>query len=257
MLEVKSLNFAYRCGRQILEDVSFSVPSGACLAVLGNNGAGKSTLLGCLARLLRPQRGRALVDGEDLLAMSAAQAARTVALVSQFAPASRLTVYDMVLLGRRPYLKWDFTAADRALTEEALERLGLEGLALRYADQLSGGEGQKVQLARALVQQPRLLLLDEPTSSLDLRSQYEVLGLVSQLCREKRLTAVVVLHDLNLALRFCGRFLLLHGGRVYTQGDPSVVTPRAIRDVYGMEAEVRELDGVPVVIPSFSAGGAG
>ena len=250
MLEVKSLSFAYRCGRQILEDVSFSVPTGTCLAVLGNNGAGKSTLLGCLARLLRPQRGRVLVDGEELLGMEAGQAARTVALVSQFAPASRLTVYDMVLLGRKPYLKWDFTAADRALTEEALERLDLSELALRYADRLSGGEGQKVQLARALVQQPRLLLLDEPTSSLDLRSQYEVLGLVSQLCRERGLTAVAVLHDLNLALRFCHRFLLLHGGAVYAQGDASVVSPKAIRDVYGMEAAVRELDGVPVVLPA-------
>ena len=249
MLEVKSLSFAYRCGRQILEDVSFSVPGGACLAVLGNNGAGKSTLLGCLARLLRPQRGRALVDGEDLLGMDAGRAARTVALVSQFAPASRLTVYDMVLLGRKPYLKWDFTAADRAMTEEALERLGLSGLALRYADRLSGGEGQKVQLARALVQQPKLLLLDEPTSSLDLRSQYEVLGLVSRLCREQGITAVAVLHDLNLALRFCHRFLLLHGGRVYAQGDASVVSPKAIRDVYGMEAAVRRVDGVPVVVP--------
>ena len=250
MLEVKSLSFAYRCGRQILEDVSFSVPGGACLAVLGNNGAGKSTLLSCLAGLLRPRTGRVLVDGEDLLAMDAGRAARTVALVSQFAPASRLTVYDMVLLGRKPYLKWDFTAADRALTEEALARLDLSGLALRYADRLSGGEGQKVQLARALVQQPKLLLLDEPTSSLDLRSQYEVLGLVSQLCRERGLTAVAVLHDLNLALRFCHRFLLLHGGRVYAQGDASVVSPRAIREVYGMEAAVRRVDGVPVVLPT-------
>ena len=250
MLEVKSLSFAYRCGRQILEDVSFSVPGGACLAVLGNNGAGKSTLLSCLAGLLRPRTGRVLVDGEDLLGMDAGRAARTVALVSQFAPASRLTVYDMVLLGRKPYLKWDFTAADRALTEEALERLDLSELALRYADRLSGGEGQKVQLARALVQQPKLLLLDEPTSSLDLRSQYEVLGLVSQLCREQGITAVAVLHDLNLALRFCHRFLLLHGGRVYAQGDASVVSPRAIREVYGMEAAVRRVDGVPVVLPT-------
>ena len=250
MLEVKSLSFAYRCGRQILEDVSFSVPGGACLAVLGNNGAGKSTLLGCLAGLLRPRTGRVLVDGEDLLGMDAGRAARTVALVSQFAPASRLTVYDMVLLGRKPYLKWDFTAADRALTEEALARLGLSGLALRYADRLSGGEGQKVQLARALVQQPRLLLLDEPTSSLDLRSQYEVLGLVSRLCREQGITAVAVLHDLNLALRFCHRFLLLHGGRVYARGDASVVSPKAIREVYGMEAAVRRVDGVPVVLPT-------
>ena len=251
MIEVSGLNFSYRCGRQILYDISFSAPSGSCMAILGNNGAGKSTLLKCFAHLLRPQSGSVLVDGADLIAMSFSQAAQTAALVSQNAPASRLTVYDMVLLGRKPYMKWDFSDQDRALTEEALSLLGLEGLALRYADQLSGGEQQKVQLARALVQQPRLLLLDEPTSSLDLRNQYEVLSLVSSLCRERGITAVVVIHDLNLALRFCDRFLLLHGGRVHSCGDASVVTPRAIREVYGMAAAVRQVDGVPIVVPAL------
>ena len=222
------------------------------MAILGNNGAGKSTLLKCFAHLLRPQSGSVLVDGADLIAMSFSQAAQTAALVSQNAPASRLTVYDMVLLGRKPYMKWDFSDQDRALTEEALSLLGLEGLALRYADQLSGGEQQKVQLARALVQQPRVLLLDEPTSSLDMRGQYEVLSLVKRLCRERDITAVVVIHDLNLALRFCDRFLLLHGGTVYAHGDASVVSPRAIREVYGMEAAVRQVDGVPLVVPALA-----
>ena len=117
MMDVMNLNFSYRCGRQILHDVSFSAPSGSCMAILGNNGAGKSTLLKCFAHLLRPQSGRVLVDGEDLIAMSFSQAARTVALVSQSAQPSRLTVYDMVLLGRRPYMKWDFTDEDRAIAE--------------------------------------------------------------------------------------------------------------------------------------------
>ena len=252
MMEVQDLSFSYRCGREILRDISFSAPTGSCLAVLGNNGAGKSTLLKCFSHLLRPRSGKVLVDGGDLVAMSFAQAARTVALVSQSAQPSRLTVYDAVLLGRRPYLKWDFTAADRSLAEEAMAALGLEEMALRYVDQLSGGEQQKVQLARALVQQPRVLLLDEPTSSLDLRGQYEVLSLVKRLCRERDITAVVVIHDLNLALRFCDRFLLLHGGTVYAHGDASVVSPRAIREVYGMEAAVRQVDGVPLVVPALA-----
>ena len=104
MIEVSGLNFSYRCGRQILYDISFSAPSGSCMAILGNNGAGKSTLLKCFAHLLRPQSGSVLVDGADLIAMSFSQAAQTAALVSQNAPASRLTVYDMVLLGRKPYM---------------------------------------------------------------------------------------------------------------------------------------------------------
>ena len=122
---------------------------------------------------------------------------------------------------------------------------------MRYLDQLSGGERQKILLARALVQEPKLLLLDEPTSSLDLKNQYEVLGLVRRFCRERHITAVLVIHDLNLALRFCDRFLFLHSGRVLAFGGPEAVTPANIRAVYGMDAAVERVRGVPVVIPAL------
>ena len=250
MMEVRGLNFSYRCGRQILREISFDAPSGSCLAILGNNGAGKSTLLNCFTRQLRPQSGAVLVEGADLLSLAPAAAARTVALVSQNAQSGRLTVYDTVLLGRKPYMKWNFTDQDRLLVDAALRQLDLEPLALRYADQLSGGEQQKIMLARALVQQPRVLLLDEPTSNLDLRNQYEVLELVTQVCRERGIAAVVVIHDLNLALRFCDRFLLLHNGAVYAHGDASVVNTESLRAVYGVEAAVHRVAGVPMVVPT-------
>ena len=250
MTEVKNLSFSYRCGRQILRRISFSVPTGSCLAILGNNGAGKSTLLKCLSHLLRPQEGEVLVDGADLLSQSVAQAARTVALVSQTPQPSRLTVYDMVLLGRKPYLKWDFTDHDRALAEGALRQLGLEDMALRYADQLSGGEGQKVQLARALTQEPRLLLLDEPTSSLDLKHQLGTMALVRDLCRREGLTAVAAIHDLNLAAMFCTRFLLLREGGVFAQGGAEeVLTRENIRAVYGVDTQPLTLRGRPYLLP--------
>ncbi len=251
MLNVEHLDFSYPCGRQILRDISFTVPTGACLAVLGNNGAGKSTLLKCFDHVLRPQRGTVTTDDQDLLALSPGDLAREVAFVPQSAPSARLTVYDTLLLGRKPYMRWGVSQRDRALVGDLLARLGLEHLALRYLDQLSGGEQQKILLARALVQEPSVLLLDEPTSSLDLRNQYEVLGLVRQACRQRGISAVLVIHDLNLALRFCDRFLFLHGGEVFAAGGPEVVTPDNIQAVYGIRAAVERVQGVSVVVPQL------
>ena len=250
-MTVEHLSFSYPCGRKILEDISFSAGTGECLAVLGNNGAGKSTLLKCFSRILRPQAGRVLVDGRDILTLPLEELARTSALMAQSAPLPRLTVYDTLLLGRKPHMKWGVSQRDRAVVADTLRQLELEPFAMRYPDQLSGGEQQKILLARALVQEPKLLLLDEPTSSLDLKNQYEVLGLVRRFCRERGITAVLVIHDLNLALRFCDRFLFLHGGRVFACGGVDVVNPENIRAVYGMDAAVERVQGVPVVVPAL------
>lgn len=249
MMRVEGLNFSYPCGRQILREVFFEADSGSFLAVLGNNGAGKSTLLKCFDQILRPQSGSVTVDGAELLTLSLGELARQVAFVTQSAALTRMTVYETLLLGRKPYIKWGVSQEDRRMVDDTLRRMGLEGFAMRYLHQLSGGEQQKVLLARALVQQPKLLLLDEPTSNLDLRNQYEVLSLVREVCRERNITAILVIHDLNLALRFCDRFVFLHGGTVFAAGDHSVVSPENIRAVYGMESVVEQVAGVPVVVP--------
>ncbi len=249
MMRVEGLNFSYPCGRQILRDISFQARSGSFLAILGNNGAGKSTLLKCFDQILRPQTGSVTVDGAELLTLPLGELARQVAFVTQSAALTRMTVYETLLLGRKPYIKWGVSQADRRMVDDTLRRMGLEGFAMRYLHQLSGGEQQKVLLARALVQQPKLLLLDEPTSNLDLRNQYEVLSLVRQVCRERNITAILVIHDLNLALRFCDRFVFLHGGTVFAAGDHAVVNPENIRAVYGMESVVEQVAGIPVVVP--------
>ena len=249
MMRVEGLNFSYPCGRQILRDISFQARSGSFLAILGNNGAGKSTLLKCFDQILRPQTGSVTVDGAELLTLPLGELARQVAFVTQSAALTRMTVYETLLLGRKPYIKWGVSQEDRRMVDDTLRRMGLEGFAMRYLHQLSGGEQQKVLLARALVQQPKLLLLDEPTSNLDLRNQYEVLSLVRQVCRERNITAILVIHDLNLALRFCDRFVFLHGGTIFAAGDHSVVNPENIRAVYGMESMVEQVAGVPVVVP--------
>ena len=248
MMRVEGLNFSYPCGRQILRDISFQARSGSFLAILGNNGAGKSTLLKCFDQILRPQAGSVTVDGAELLTLPLGELARQVAFVTQNAALTRMTVYETLLLGRKPYIKWGVSQEDRRMVDDTLRRMGLESFAMRYLHQLSGGEQQKVLLARALVQQPKLLLLDEPTSNLDLRNQYEVLSLVRQVCRERNITAILVIHDLNLALRFCDRFLLLKDGQVYRSGDSSILDRQALREVYGVNAHVATVEGKSIVL---------
>lgn len=248
MMQVNDLCFHYKGGPEVLRGVRFDLAPGQLLAILGNNGAGKSTLLKCFNHILTPHRGEVTLDGEGLLTLSAREVARRVAFVSQSIPSTRMTVHDVVMLGRRPYMKWGFTEADHAIVHSAMARLGVEAMRGRFLDQLSGGERQKVMLARALAQQPKLLLLDEPTSALDIRNQYHVLRLVQEICRADGITAIAVMHDLNLALRFCDRFLLMKDGQVYRHGDRSVLTREALREVYGVEARVVEIEGKHMVL---------
>ncbi len=248
MLEVKHLSFRYRGGPEILKDVGFSMEAGEFLAVLGNNGVGKSTLLKCMGRILPVQEGAVLLDGADLLAMSPRETARNMAFVSQSIPATQMTVHDAVMLGRRPYMTWGVSERDHEIVHRCMDRLELHGdIQGRFLNQLSGGQRQKVMLARALAQEPRVLLLDEPTSALDIRNQYRVLELVRRICREDGICAIMVIHDLNLALGFCDRFLLMHDGQVYRQGDVSVVDREALRTVYGIRGNIMHINGRPMV----------
>lgn len=248
MLNVENLSFHYRNGPEILRQVSFSLEDGQFLAILGNNGAGKSTMLKCFNQILRVEGGHVWMDGEDLLTMTHREVAQRVAFVSQNIPSTQMTVHDVVMLGRRPYMRWGFTEEDHRIVHEAMDRLHLSDMRGRFLNELSGGERQKVMLARALAQQPKVLLLDEPTSSLDIQNQYQVLDIVRDICRTSTITAVMVIHDLNLALRFCDRFLLLKDGKVYRSGDSSILDRQALREVYGVNAHVATVEGKSIVM---------
>jgi iron complex transport system ATP-binding protein len=228
---------------EVLKDLSLNEEAGHCIAFLGNNGAGKSTFLKCLNRILEPQGGFIAVDGLEIKNSSRTQIARKLAYVEQRTEMSRLTVYDTVLLGRKPYMRFAPVQNDYDVVDAAIARMQLEKLKLRYIDELSGGELQKVVLARALAQQPKVLLLDEPTASLDLRNQHEVMKIVAQIARDDGISAVIVIHDLNLALKYCDRFLMLREGEAYCYGDRDVVNPESIRAVYGVETVVTENNG--------------
>lgn len=249
MINVQNLSFSYCKAYQILNKIEFDAEEGQCVAILGNNGAGKSTMVKCLNRILMPQEGAVVVNGRDVGSLNRQAIAQEMAYVAQQNEGAQFTVYDAVLLGRKPYIKISPTDEDHRITRNIIDRMGLSDFSLRYIDELSGGELQKVMLARALAQQPKVLMLDEPTSNLDLKNQYEVMGIIRDIAAEDRICVVIVIHDLNLALRYCNRFLFIKNSHVYSLGGAETVSCDAIREVYGMDVTIENIRGYPTVVP--------
>jgi iron complex transport system ATP-binding protein len=249
ILAVEGLEFAYP-SRSIIKDIQFTTSKGDFLAVLGINGAGKSTLLKCINRVLKPQLGTVLVQGDDAFKLSRRELARRIGYVAQHHENVKTTVFDAVLLGRKPYIQWEASSSDLKIVQEVLKTLELDDYALRYVDELSGGEQQKVVIARALAQKPQLLLLDEPTSSLDLKNQLDVARLIKRVVQEQQLAAIVAMHDLNLAMRFANGFILLRDGAIFAAGGLEVMTPENIESVYSVPVRIEQFGDVPVVIPA-------
>ncbi|ASL28329.1 ABC transporter ATP-binding protein [Azotobacter chroococcum] len=241
MFELDDVSFSLP-GRHLLQQVSLQIPHGQMVGLIGHNGSGKSTLIKLLARQLVPAGGHLRLDGKPLDAWSEREFARHVAYLPQQLPAAEsLTVRELVGFGRYPWhgLLGRFTADDRVHVDRALELTGTAGFAERLADQLSGGERQRVWLAMLLAQNSRYLLLDEPTSALDLAHQVEVLALVRDLSRHLGLGVVVVLHDINMAARYCDRLVALHSGRLLFSGTPAaLMNPATLEAIYGIPMRV-------------------
>lgn len=247
MIEIKNLSFSYK-DKKILNNISFTAQDGECVGILGNNGAGKSTLITCINRLKKPKSGQIFIDNENISNITRLELAKKIAYVSQKADISETTVFDYVLLGRKPYIKWSLKQSDVDLCTKTLENLGLYHLQLRKLHELSGGEFQKIMLARALVQQPRVLLLDEPTSNLDPKNQYEMMNLVHKIAKEQNITVLIVIHDLNLALHCCDKFYFLKDGKGYSYGGIETITHETIVNVYGINAKVKEFEHRKIVM---------
>lgn len=186
---------------------------------------------------------------EEAFKLSRRELAKRIGYVAQRNENIRTTVFDAVLLGRKPYIQWEASKNDLEIVHDALLALDLTEYALRYLNELSGGEQQKVVIARALVQKPELLLLDEPTSSLDLKNQLEVAKIIKKVVKEQQMAAVVTMHDLNLAIRFADKFLLIKNGEIFAAGGIEVMTTENIENVYSVPVTINKIGEIPVVIP--------
>ncbi|MDL2409280.1 ABC transporter ATP-binding protein [Rhizobium calliandrae] len=240
-LEADGVTWGPHRGKPIVEDISLSVKAGDRLAIIGPNGAGKSTVLRCLYRGVRPQRGMVRLDGIDLWSIGPREAARRIAVVLQESPGDfPFSVRDVVMMGRIPHRKGmaRWSEEDHATTAAALARLELKDLALRQFSSLSGGEKQRVLIARALAQEPELIILDEPTNHLDIRHQLEILELLKGLGR----TIITTLHDINLAADFATHVAVLASGRLTGHGLPTeILTPERISSAFRVEASRQEI----------------
>jgi iron complex transport system ATP-binding protein len=249
MIRIEHLDFAYN-GRPVFRDLSFDVSASRLTALVGPNGSGKTTLLKCIAQILSPDAGTVLVQGRMAKEMRAREMARQLAYMPQrLDTAFPMTVFDLVLTGRRPYIAWRPAQEDLNVTWRVMETVGIAELAARYIDELSGGETQKIFLARALAQDSGILLLDEPTSNLDVYHQLEMMELLSEAAHAHGKTVLMALHDLNLAGRYADRILLIHRGTLVADGTPlEVLTPANIHGVYGVDAAVHvDADGLHVI----------
>lgn len=254
MLGVKGLMCGYD-SRFLLEDVCLEVCRGELFGVIGPNGSGKTTLIRAISRVLKPVKGRVLLDGRDIWEMDLKAFAKKVAVVSQESRTGLMRVQEYVLLGRIPHyrgLQFLETKRDLEAAQKAMSMTGILHLKDRPLGEMSGGERQLALMARALAQEPELLLLDEPVAHLDIAHQIRVLDLVKRLNRELGLTVVIVLHELNLASEFCDRLLLLDEGRVHSMGLPEeVLTQEILKEVYKTEVLVRRhpISSRPHIIP--------
>lgn len=249
MLEAENLAYSYG-KRDVLKDIAFSLGKGEMLFIIGPNGSGKTTLLKCLNGILKP-KGAVYVEKINLNKLSQLEIAKKFGYVPQRGEISFLTVFDAILLGRKPYIKWEVNEKDIKIVEETIKMLKIEHLALRKLNELSGGELQLVLIARALAQQPKYLLLDEPTNNLDLRNQLEVMRLIKNAVKEKGISAITTMHDINLALNYAEKILVLKEGRIFAFGGRDLINSETLSAVYGIKAEIVKYDGRVFVVPEL------
>ncbi|MFD1198779.1 ATP-binding cassette domain-containing protein [Brucella gallinifaecis] len=243
LFELEDVSFKVP-GRTLLHPLTMSIPSASLTALIGHNGSGKSTLLKILARQHPATSGTVRFGGRPLNEWGDREFARKLAYLPQYtAQASGMLVKELVALGRYPWhgALGRFGAIDRQKVDEAIEMTGIAPFANRMVDTLSGGERQRVWLAMLVAQDAECLLLDEPTSALDIAHQIEVLSLVQKLSHEKNLSVFVVLHDVNMAARFCDSVFALHGGRLIAQSTPKgIMVPEKLKEIYGIQMEVMQ-----------------
>lgn len=256
LLKIDNIDFSYQSSK-VLDGVTFEVKNGEFLGIMGPNGSGKTTLLRCISNVLSPQIGTVLIDGKSIQKLSRKEVARNIGVVPQTSTIDfTFTVSELVLMGRTPYTERfkSESTHDFKIAEDAMKLTNTLHLAERTFNELSGGEKQRVIIARALAQEPKILLLDEPTVHLDITSQFEILKLVKNLSKQKEIVVIAVFHDLNLAAQYSDRLILLDNGKIVSIGLPDkVLTPENIQKTYKIDAIVKRdsLTHTPIITPCY------
>ena len=249
MLSVQSVTFKYgRFSPQVLKGVDLQLEAGEIGILLGKNGSGKTTLFKNILGIHAPSQGEITFDGEDLLKLSKRERAKRIAYVPQDIHFGALTVFDSVLLGRISRFGMKAGEEDYKAVEKLLEDMGLKEYALRNVEELSGGERQKIAIARAMAQEPKMMVFDEPTGNLDIANEQQILREAKRLAREKGIAILSSLHDLNRALAFGDKFFFLKNGVVKYTGGKACFTREIIRDIFDIDVDIREIDGEKVIL---------
>ena len=249
MLNVENLTFRYsKFSRPVLNGASLELKPGEIGILLGKNGSGKTTLFKNILGIEKPKKGSVRFDGEDLLKMTRRDRARRVAYVPQHIHFGDLTVLDSVLMGRVSYFGMKAGREDMEAVEKILEDMGLESFAARSAEALSGGEKQKIAIARAMAQEPKLMVFDEPTGNLDMANEQLIMQEARKLAKEKGISILSSLHDLNQALYFGDKFFFLKDGVVKYAGGREIITAEVVKDIFDVDVRICQIDGRTVVL---------
>lgn len=252
MLNVENLTFRYsKFSRPVLNGASLHLKAGEIGILLGKNGSGKTTLFKNILGINKPGSGKILFEGEDLLKMSRKERARRIAYVPQDIHFGALTVFDSIMLGRISYFGLKSGDDDYKAVEKILVDMGLTEYAFRMVDELSGGERQKIAIARAMAQEPKLMVFDEPTGNLDIANEQLIIEEAKKLAKQKHIAILSSLHDLNQALAFGDQFFFLKNGMIKYAGGREIITPEVVKDTFDVDVRIREIDGQTVVLNSL------
>lgn len=251
-LEVKKLGFSYK-NKEILKDINFSIQTGEMLSILGENGAGKSTLVKCLIGILKPTKDSVIkYDGINLLEKSIKERAKLISYVPQITnvPEINLTVFDTVLLGRLPYKNGNFSKKDKEITLENIKKFDLEQYIYEYVENLSGGEKQRVLLARAITQEPKILILDEPISNLDLKYQISTMKYLKEITKDENIIVLNIIHDLNFALSYSEKSIFLKNGKVLFCGETKeIINKNNVKEVFLVDIDMISHKNRNILVP--------